>query len=86
MEPLGIISGFAAFMGAKVFKKPLRKVTVLATSQIFNAVDRSKEVFFNAKEGFEDIIAEAHYENMKRHNQIEPENNQRGDSFNEITN
>ncbi len=66
MEPFGYLYGFATFYGLKVFKKPLRKMTVAVTSQMFSAIDRSKEAAYNVKEEFEDIIAEAHYENMKR--------------------
>ncbi len=73
-------------MGLKTFKKPLRKVTVYTTSQVFKALDYSKEAFYNAKEGFEDIIAEAHYENVKRHNELKLENNQGGNKLNGSTN
>lgn len=70
MESLGILYGLATFFGLKgVFKtakKPLRKAAVFTTSQMFNALDRTKEVVYNAKEEFEDIIAEAQYENLKR--------------------
>lgn len=70
MEPLGIVYGLATFFGVKgVFKaakKPLRKAAVLTTSQMFNTLDRTRETVYNIKEGFEDIIAEAQYENLKR--------------------
>ncbi len=66
MEPLGILYGALTFFGLKAVKKPLRKGTVIVTSELFNAVDRTKEAAYNFKEGFEDIIAEAHYENMKK--------------------
>lgn len=70
MEPLGILYGIATFFGLKgalkTAKKPLRKAAVTTTSQVFNALDRTKEAAYNVKEGFEDIIAEAQYENMKR--------------------
>lgn len=70
MEPLGIIYGLATFFGVKeVFKaakKPLRKAAVFTTSQMFNTLDLTKETVHNIKEGFEDIIAEAQYENLKK--------------------
>ena len=70
MEPLGILYGLATFFGAKeglkLVKKPLRKAAVYTTSQMFNALDRTKETVYNVKEEFEDIIAEAQYENLKR--------------------
>lgn len=86
MEPLGILYGFATFLGLKAVKKPLRKATVFTTSQMFNAVDRSKETFYNAKEGFEDIIAEAHYENMKRKTHIGDDYVEGGQLNDEISN
>lgn len=66
MEILGLIYGIATFYGLKGLEKPLRQGAVTATSGMFALVDRSKEVAFNLKEGFEDIIAEAQYENLKR--------------------
>lgn len=70
MEPLGILYGYVSFFGLKkalnTFKKPLRKAAVYSTSQMFNVLDHTKETAYNIKEEFEDIIAEAQYENMKR--------------------
>ncbi|WP_432665516.1 hypothetical protein R9X47_04430 [Wukongibacter baidiensis] len=70
MEPLGIIYGLATFFGVKgvlkAAKQPLRKAAVFTTSQVFNTLDCAKETAYNIKEGFEDIIAEAQYENLKR--------------------
>lgn len=70
MEPLGVIYGLATFFGVKgVFKaarKPLRKAAVFTTSQVFNTLDHTRETVYNIREGFEDIIAEAQYENLKR--------------------
>ncbi|WP_408954680.1 hypothetical protein [Natroniella sp. ANB-PHB2] len=66
MIPLGIVYGIATFCGLKKFKKPLRKAAVSTTSQVFSAVDLTKEATYSFKEEVEDIIAEAQYENMKR--------------------
>ncbi|EOC99518.1 hypothetical protein [Caldisalinibacter kiritimatiensis] len=70
MEPLGIVYGVLTFYGIKGLKKPMRKAAVFTTSQLFKALDKTKETAYNVKEGFEDIIAEAHYENMKRNKSI----------------
>ncbi len=70
MVSLGFIYGIATFYGLKKIKNPLRKAAVTTTSQMFNMVDHSKEVSYNVKEGVEDIIAEAQYENMKRKQNI----------------
>ncbi len=66
MDPFGILLGFATVYGAKALKKPIKRAAVIATSHVFGAVDRSRESIYNAKEGVEDIIAEAYYENLKR--------------------
>lgn len=63
---LGLLYGIATFYGLKNLEKPLRSAAVSVTSGTFTLVDRSREAFFNLKEGFEDIIAEAQYENLKR--------------------
>ncbi|MGB4440355.1 MAG: hypothetical protein WBJ13_14275 [Sedimentibacter sp.] len=77
MDPLGMLYGVLMYAGlSKLFmgiKKPMKKAAVLATSQIFSALDSVKEATYNAKEGFEDIIAEAHYENMKRNQNLQTE-------------
>ncbi|GAB6099063.1 hypothetical protein JCM16358_09420 [Halanaerocella petrolearia] len=68
MIPLGIIYGFATFYGLKKMnrlKRPMRSATVKTVSQMFGAVDKAKETGYNVKEGIEDIVAEAQYENMK---------------------
>ncbi len=74
MEPLGILYGLATFYGVKGVlsraRKPIRKAAVMATSQMFNALDMIKERAYDVKEGFEDIIAEAQYENMKNRNMM----------------
>ena len=74
MEPLGILYGILAYAGASKIlismKKPMKKMAVMATSQMFNALDSVKEAAYNVKEGFEDIIAEAQYENMKRNQNL----------------
>ena len=70
MDPLGILYGMATFFGVKevlkAAKQPLRKAAVFTTSQLFKALDRTKEAAYNMKEEFEDIVAEAQYENMKK--------------------
>lgn len=66
LEVLGLLYGIATFCGVKKLSKPMKHIAVMTTSQMFNALDRGREVAYNVKEGFEDIIAEAHYENMKR--------------------
>ncbi|KAB3535751.1 hypothetical protein F8154_05475 [Alkaliphilus pronyensis] len=70
MEPIGIFFGIATFFGVsgllKVTNKPIRRAAVMVTSQMFNAVDAAKTTAHTIKEEFEDIIAEAQYENMKR--------------------
>src|SRR6056297_1547590 len=70
MMPLGFIYGVATFYGLRKMKKPLRKAAVETTSQMFNVVDHTKETAYNIKEGIEDIIAEAQYENLKRNQGI----------------
>ncbi|MCK8826659.1 DUF1490 family protein [Natroniella acetigena] len=66
MIPLGIVYGVATFCGLKKLKRPIRKAAVSTTSQVFSAVDVTKEAAYSFKEEVEDIIAEAQYENMKR--------------------
>lgn len=80
MEPLGILYGVLAFTGASKIlmsaKKPMKKMAVITTSQMFNAIDSVKEAAYNVKEGFEDIIAEAQYENMKRNQNLQMDSNE----------
>ncbi|MCX7711582.1 MAG: hypothetical protein N2484_17210 [Clostridia bacterium] len=66
MEPLEFFLGMATFQLAVRFKKPLRKAAVAAASQAFTLVDRLKTTAYGLKEEIEDIVAEAHYENMKK--------------------
>lgn len=66
MELLGVVYGIAAFYGIQSLRKPMKRMAVVATSHMFDLVDRAKESGYNLKEGFEDIIAEAQYENLKR--------------------
>ncbi|MBM7614443.1 hypothetical protein [Alkaliphilus hydrothermalis] len=78
MEPIGIVYGFLSFYGAKgLFKKvrqPLRRAVVSTTSQILHGLDTLKEQAYEVKEGFEDVVAEAQYENMlRKHSQINPD-------------
>lgn len=74
MGVLGFLYGVATFYGIQTVKKPLKRIAVVATSQMFEVMDRSREVAYNLKEGFEDMIAEAQYENLKRQQvQVEDE-------------
>lgn len=66
MEPLEFLLGVAAFNVVVKFKKPLRKAAVVVTSQALGIADRFKTAAYGFKEEFEDIVAEAHYENMKK--------------------
>lgn len=65
LELLGLLYGIATFYGVKKLSKPIKHAAVMTTGQMFNVLDRGREVAYNVKEDFEDIIAEAHYENMK---------------------
>lgn len=73
MEPLEFLLGMAAFRLAVTFKKPLRKAAVVAASQAFTIVDRLKTTAYSFKEEIEDIVAEAHYENMKKNMSLSQE-------------
>lgn len=66
MEPISLLLGAATFSLAARLKKPIRKVAVVTTSQILALTDRLRTTAYSFKEEVEDIIAEAHYENMKK--------------------
>jgi hypothetical protein len=66
LEPFGFLLGVAVFNTAVKFKKPLRKAAIIATSQVMGIMEGLKTTAYELKEEMEDIIAEAHYENMKR--------------------
>ena len=50
-----------------MFINPLRKIAVGTMQSAFLVVDKTVEGMSNAKEGFEDIVAEAQYQNKKKH-------------------
>ncbi len=64
MEPLGFFLGVAAFNALVKMREPIRKAAVTATSQAMNFAEMAKGAAYGIKEEVEDIIAEAHYENM----------------------
>ncbi|KAB3525580.1 hypothetical protein [Alkaliphilus serpentinus] len=82
LEPLGILYGMATFFGVsgvlKATRKPMRKAAVMVTSQMFNAIDAAKTTAHTIKEEFEDIIAEAQYENMRRQHSLTMEQTTEG--------
>ena len=45
---------------------PLRKIAVGTMQSAFMVIDKTMEGMSNAKEGFEDIVAEAQYQNKKK--------------------
>ena len=69
MDPFGIIAGISTYYILKGLKKSGKRLAVMATSQALNIADKSREKVYNAKEEMEDIIAEAHYEHIKRKQQ-----------------
>jgi DNA repair exonuclease SbcCD ATPase subunit len=50
----------------KIFVNPLRKIAVGTIQSAFLIVDKTVEGMSNAKEGIEDIVAEAQYQNKKK--------------------
>ena len=50
----------------KIVKFPLRKIAVGTISSIFTIVDKTMEATSTVREGFEDIVAEAHCEMQKK--------------------
>ena len=82
MDPFGIVAGISAYYVLKGLKKPGRRLAVLATSQALNLADKSREKAYNVKEGLEDIVAEAHYEHIKRNQKNNPiEEEEGGENF-----
>jgi len=55
------------FSMRKIFINPLRKIAVGTIQSAFLVMDKTMEGMSNAKEGFEDIVAEAQYQNKKKH-------------------
>jgi len=55
------------FSMKKMFINPLRKIAVGTMQSAFLMMDKTMEGMSNAKEGFEDIVAEAQYQNKKKH-------------------
>jgi len=49
-----------------MFINPLRKIAVGTMQSAFMVIDKTMEGMSNAKEGFEDIVAEAQYQNKKK--------------------
>jgi predicted nuclease with TOPRIM domain len=52
--------------------KPMRKATVGTMRALFTMTDYASEKVAHAREGLEDIVAEAQYENQKRRSNIMP--------------
>jgi len=55
------------FSMKNMFINPLRKIAVGTIQSAFLMMDKTVEGMSNAKEGFEDIVAEAQYQNKKKH-------------------
>ncbi|HEY8889163.1 MAG TPA: hypothetical protein VIM70_02735 [Clostridium sp.] len=51
----------------KILINPLRKIAIGTIQSVFLMMDKTVEGMSNVKEGFEDIVAEAQYENKKKH-------------------
>jgi hypothetical protein len=66
LEPLQFLLGVVTFGIAVRLKKPIRKTAVITATQVLGIVDRLKTTVYGLKEEVEDIVAEAHYENMKK--------------------
>jgi len=54
------------FSMKNMFINPLRKIAVGTMQSAFLMMDKTVEGMSNAKEGFEDIVAEAQYQNKKK--------------------
>ena len=54
------------FSMKSMFINPLRKIAVGTMQSAFLMMDKTVEGMSNAKEGFEDIVAEAQYQNKKK--------------------
>jgi hypothetical protein len=79
LEPLGFFLGAATFGLAAKFKDPLRKLAVFSTVQLISVMEGLKTTAYNLKEEVEDIVAEAHYENMKKNSNTLAEESQEYD-------
>jgi hypothetical protein len=69
MEPLGFFLGVITFGAAVVNKKALRKAAVFTTSLLISSFENLRTSAFEMKEELEDVVAEAKYENMKKHSE-----------------
>ncbi|HVI41665.1 MAG TPA: hypothetical protein VM577_13515, partial [Anaerovoracaceae bacterium] len=67
---MGKIMGDRDGLFTKAVKKPLRKLAIGTISTIMTISDYSMEKASSAKEGMEDIVAEASYNNKKRRNKM----------------
>ncbi|WP_446899192.1 hypothetical protein ACSVC9_04660 [Clostridium sp. LBM24168] len=54
------------FSAGKTFFNPLRKLTVGAVGSVLAVIDKTTELACGAKEGFEDIVAEAQYQRKRK--------------------
>ena len=77
MEPLGFFLGVVTFNALVRMKEPIRKAAITATRQAMNLAEIAKGAAYGIKEEVEDIMAEAHYENMK--NKMGPLNAYQGE-------
>lgn len=66
MKPMGFLLGIAAFAAGVKLREPLRKATVVAVSQGMGVIGHVKLMAAGFKEGVEDIIADAQYENIRK--------------------
>jgi len=55
------------FSMKEMFVNPFRKIAVGTLQSAFLVMDKTIEGMSNAKEGFEDMVAEAQYQNKKKH-------------------
>ncbi|MCI1944805.1 hypothetical protein [Clostridium luticellarii] len=54
------------FLARKAIFSPLRKLTVGAVGSVLAVIDKTAELACGAKEGFEDIVAEAQYQRKRK--------------------
>ena len=81
MEPLQFLLGIVTFSFAVRLKKPIRKAAVITTTQVLGIVDKLKTTAYSLKEEIEDIVAEAHYENIKKNVGVTGESVEKTDSI-----
>lgn len=86
MKPLEFLLGIATFNIAVKLKKPIRKAAVITASQVLGIMDGIKTKAYGFKEEVEDIVAEAHYENMKRNVKATPESEEKIENGNDNNN